>query len=160
MEGAPSKSPIAKVLSTEPPTALPPASLQAISDCPPADPCVFPAQQSPAHTPPAKRLLKSARNVFGLFQQYYAECFPHHDPDKNIVQNDLIDSSPDSPCTLALHDYYPYPNNHLFCWKNSIGTMVKRNCNIASRTLPRSLDIQIFTLMTSLGTTGELSTPS
>jgi len=49
-------------------------------------------------------------NIFGLFWQYYAECFPHHDPDKNIAQNDLIDSLPESPCTLALHDYYPYPN--------------------------------------------------
>ena len=101
-------------IAPKPPTALPLASLQAISDCPLADPRVFPAQQSPVCTPLAKRLLKSVHNVFGLFRQYYTECFLHHDPNKNITQNDLIDSSPDSPCTLAPHDYYPYPNQSYF----------------------------------------------
>jgi hypothetical protein len=97
-------------IAPEPPTALLPASLQVVSDCPWVDPKVIPAQPSPVRISPVKRLLKSARNIFGLFRQYCAARFPDHDPDENIAPNDLIDTSLDSSCIPPRHDYYPYSN--------------------------------------------------
>ena len=54
------------------------------------------------------------RNIFGLFRQYYAARFPDHDPDKNIVPNDLIDMSLDSSYTPPRRNYYPYSNQSSF----------------------------------------------
>src|SRR3984957_9950967 len=82
----------------EPPAALPPASLLTGSQIgtvtsPPftAVP-TLPQALSPVLSP-VGNILKSARNVFGLFRQYNATSFPDHDPNENIVSDDLIDSS-------------------------------------------------------------------
>jgi hypothetical protein len=47
-----------------------------------------------------RRLLKSTRNVFGLFRQYHATQFPDHDPNEHVTLDDLMDTSPD-PAGLA-----------------------------------------------------------
>ena len=60
---------------------------------------------------PVRKILKSTSNVFGLFRQYHAISFPDHDPNENIVSNDLIDSSPD---THPVETYHPYPNQSSF----------------------------------------------
>jgi hypothetical protein len=85
----------------EPPAALPPASTAA-----PTLPQALSAVLSPV-----RKILKSAHNVFGLFRQYYAASFPDHDPNENIVSDDLIDSSPD---TRLVETYHPYPNQSSF----------------------------------------------
>jgi hypothetical protein len=38
-----------------------------------------------------RRILKSLRNAFGLYRQYYAICFLDRDPIENITPNDLTD---------------------------------------------------------------------
>jgi Plavaka transposase len=60
---------------------------------------------------PVRKILKSTSNVFGLFRQYHAISFPDHDPNENIVSDDLIDSSLD---THPVETYHPYPNQSSF----------------------------------------------
>ena len=60
---------------------------------------------------PVRKILKSTCNVFGLFQQYHTTGFPDHNPNENIVSDDLIDSSPN---TLWVETYHPYPNQSSF----------------------------------------------
>ena len=60
---------------------------------------------------PVRKILKSTRNLFGLFREYHATNFPDHDPNENIVSDDLMDSSPD---THPVETYYPYPNQSSF----------------------------------------------
>jgi hypothetical protein len=84
----------------EPPAALPPASVLTGGQIgtvtsPPIT--AAPAQALSHVLSPVRKILKSARNVFGLFRQYHATSFPDHDPNENIVSDDLIDSSPDHP---------------------------------------------------------------
>ena len=55
-----------------------------------------------------RKTLKSSRNMFGLFHQYYVTGFPDHDPGKHIQLNDLHTS------TSLVHDYSPYPNQSAF----------------------------------------------
>jgi hypothetical protein len=77
-----------------------------------------------------RKILKSTRNVFGLFRQYYAARFLYHDPDAYITPGDLneapdlcstpLDHDPVSPgesntstgfsSTPPVHSYGPYPN--------------------------------------------------
>jgi hypothetical protein len=61
-----------------------------------------------------RKLLKSARNKFGLFRQYHATCFPDHDPNENITHEDLMDTSPDTFAGYLADCYQPYPNQTLF----------------------------------------------
>ena len=70
-----------------------------------------PSQQSPAPLSRVRKVLKSARNIFGLFRQYYAARFPDHDPEENITSNNLIDTSPDNS---SAYFYHPYPNQSSF----------------------------------------------
>ena len=83
-------------IEPEPLALLLPPSLQ--SECPEVDlsKSCSPAQQSSmqVHASPARRILKSVPNAFGLYRQYYATHFPDHDPAKNITPNDLTDTSP------------------------------------------------------------------
>jgi hypothetical protein len=59
----------------EPPTPFLPASSHVLSNCPSVDPSMLPAQPSPACISPVKRILNSARNIFGLFPgNYSAMC--------------------------------------------------------------------------------------
>jgi hypothetical protein len=88
----------------EPPPALPPPSLpediQTDSNGPQP-----PSQLSQAPASLADRqVLKSGRNGFGLFRQYFAARFPDHDPGEHIIRNDLIEYPNLSPSV------HPYPN--------------------------------------------------
>ena len=56
-----------------------------------------------------KTILKSARNIYGLFRQYYATQFPDHDPAEKVTQDDLIEFS-----GHLANSYYPYPNQSSF----------------------------------------------
>jgi Plavaka transposase len=109
------------------PAALPPPP----SDSVQPEPIVFPSSQGeslPQEIPPAettgqgpssvlsgvRQILKSARNIFGLFRQYHATRFPEHDPAENIASDDLIDAATDSPSSLTTDSYHPYPNQSSF----------------------------------------------
>jgi len=100
----------------EPPAALPPASMPTVAQIatvtspPVAAAPALPQAASPVPSTIRKKL-KSTHNEFGLFRQYHATSFPDHDPDKNIVLDDLIDSSPDSH---PVETYRPYPNQSSF----------------------------------------------
>lgn len=86
-----------------------------------------PAQRSPSRSPhpepstssqpiPAqvRNVLKSTRDLFGLFRQYYATRFPEHDPDENLTSDDFADISSDTPSSLPVNSYYPYPTQSSF----------------------------------------------
>jgi hypothetical protein len=55
-----------------------------------------------------QKILKSPRNRFGLFRQYYAANFPEHDPDNNVTVTDMMDTFSDHP------SYAPYPSRASF----------------------------------------------
>jgi hypothetical protein len=97
-------------VAPERPAALPPPSLQATSEQTDSNGPQSPPQQSQA---PAslvdRKILKSARNGFGLFRQYFAARFPDHDPAEHITRNDL-NESPELSSTPPVHRYGPYPN--------------------------------------------------
>jgi len=65
---------------------------------------------SPSLAPasPVRKTLKSSRNMFGLFRQYYTTGFLDHNSGKHIQLNDLHTS------TSLVHDYSPYPNQSAF----------------------------------------------
>ena len=85
------------------PAALPPP-LQSTPIPPGPEPATPPSSPSS----PVRKFLTSTRNLFGLFRQYRAICFPEHDPD-NLTSNDLIDPTPSS-----LSAYHPYPTQSSF----------------------------------------------
>jgi hypothetical protein len=103
-------------IEPEPQASLPPPSSQ--SERPETDSGISrsPAQQSSmqVHASPVRRILKSVRNAFGLYRQYYATRFPDHDPAENITPNDLADTSPTLSSNPPAHDYYPYSNESSF----------------------------------------------
>lgn len=88
----------------EPPSSLPPA--------PVVDQATL--HQSPirTHVTRLKRILKSPRNVFGLFRQYFATNFPLHDPDAELAIQDLSDSLEEGDGITE--SYGPYPNHSSF----------------------------------------------
>jgi hypothetical protein len=61
-----------------------------------------------------RKILKSTRNIFGLFRQYHAAHFPEHDPDEIITSDDLMDTSPDPSSSLPADSYQPYPTQSSF----------------------------------------------
>lgn len=68
---------------------------------------------------PAKlrRILKSPRNLFGLFRQYFAAEFPSHDPEAEIVgQRDLSDIVEQTQLFPSINtpELGPYPNTSSF----------------------------------------------
>lgn len=76
---------------------------------------------------PARRILKSPSNVFGLFRQYFSTHFPDHDPDSNTQAVELSDVAADhnkvdiGPSS----QFQPYPNKSAFMlgewyWSNGI----------------------------------------
>jgi hypothetical protein len=105
-----------------PPASLPPPSSQDMLECVStlAEPVASsakvtsPSQQCTASLSRVRKVLKSARNIFGLFRQYYAARFPDHDPEENITSDDLIDASSDDSFTLPVSSYHPYPNQSSF----------------------------------------------
>jgi hypothetical protein len=109
-----------------PPAALPTPSIQVMPD---SNAPHFPSQQRPAPASLVRNILKSTRNVFGLFRQYYAARFPDHDPGAYITLDDLNESpglsstldhdfvppddlnmSTDLSSPPRVHSYGPYPN--------------------------------------------------
>lgn len=66
-----------------------------------------------------RKLLTSPQNIFGLFRQYFAVDFPSHDPEAELVVEDLTDIGDDAgnlptniPTTSGAHG--PYPNGSSF----------------------------------------------
>ena len=98
----------------KPPAALPPASaltaaqIGTVTSPPTTVAPALPQALSPVLSS-VRNILKSARNGFGLFQQYHATSFPDQDPNENM--DDLIDSSRD---THPVETYHPYPNQSSF----------------------------------------------
>jgi hypothetical protein len=58
------------------------------------------------------KILKSTRNIFGLFRQYHATHFPEHDPVENISSDELINTT--SNLSNPTNSYRPYPNHSSF----------------------------------------------
>jgi Plavaka transposase len=108
----------------DPPAALPPAPVYVLpeyaypgSATPPAivpAPAPAPSQEPMPVVSGVRRLLQSARNIFGLFRRYHAIHFPDHDPDGNITSYDLIDSPPHISSSPMVDSYYPYQNQSSF----------------------------------------------
>lgn len=79
-----------------------------------------------------KKILKSPRNIFGLFRQYFAAEFPSHDPDAELVAQDFSDTLEESDHSGILTQtnsgaevYEPYPNYSSFSlgewfWNNGL----------------------------------------
>lgn len=69
-----------------------------------------------------RRILKSPRNIFGLFRQYFAVKFPSHDPEVDLTVEDLSDVIVDrndveivpSNTTSTSGTHGPYPNGSSF----------------------------------------------
>ena len=85
----------------EPPAALPPASVLTGAQIrtvtsPPITAAPALSQALSPVLSPVRKILKSVCNVFGLFQQYHTTGFPDHNPNENILSDDLIDSSPNT----------------------------------------------------------------
>jgi hypothetical protein len=104
--------------------ALPPIS--------PPEPHSWPTSPSQGRhvRPRARDILKSPRNVFGLFRQYRAESFPSHDPDAGLEPLEHSDVLSDAPNINPVHSLpqsmiYPYPNENAFLlgewfWDNCV----------------------------------------
>lgn len=71
------------------------------------------AEQQSAALLPVKKSLRSTRNIFGLFRQYYAERFPEHDPDSYQTLEDLMDA-PLRPMPSPILNFEPYPTRSSF----------------------------------------------
>ncbi|KJA13829.1 hypothetical protein HYPSUDRAFT_99722, partial [Hypholoma sublateritium FD-334 SS-4] len=65
---------------------------------------------------PTRQILKSQRNVFGLFRQYFAVSFPSHDPDSEVQLSDVSHSPSDDDKAEPLPTklFQPYPNKNAF----------------------------------------------
>jgi hypothetical protein len=102
----------------EPRAALPPVPAQAMSECAPStDPATavaLPSSQPLSKVYPVRMIMKSARDKFGLFRQYHASRFPDHDPNDNITQDDLLDTSSDTTFSHPAGSYYTYPTQSSF----------------------------------------------
>jgi hypothetical protein len=104
----------------EPPASLPPAPSQVMPPFGRMETVVSqvtvasPSPEIPAHSSPFRKILKSTRNIFGLFRQYYATHFPNHDPDENQMPDILPNVSPNISSTRGADSYYPYPNQSSF----------------------------------------------
>lgn len=67
-----------------------------------------------------KRILKSPRNPFGLFRQYFGVDFPSHDPEAELTDRDLSDTVEECdgdrlpPTEGGPGVYGPYPNRSSF----------------------------------------------
>jgi hypothetical protein len=120
-----------------------PESLSMLAPAPLVDQPPLPSTPPPlvsnSATPPSpKRLptiasrvgpLRTHRNIFGLFRQYYSEQLPSHDPEEHMDLHDLFDGpvATDSASiqTHSENPYYPYPNRNSFLlgdwnWNSSI----------------------------------------
>ena len=84
---------------------------------------VMPSPAAPSAQAPlsvlsrVRKILKSSRNIFGLFRQYHATHFPEHDPDQNIAVDEMDtnpDMNPDTSSTPPIDTYHPYPNQTSF----------------------------------------------
>lgn len=63
-----------------------------------------------------RQILKSPRNIFGLFRQYHATDFPAHDPER-VAEKPALSTQDDSnalPESSSAPSFYPYPNRSSF----------------------------------------------
>lgn len=81
-----------------------------------------------------RKVLKSPRNIFGLFRQYFATEFPSHDPEAELTPHDFSDMAEDRNipellptlnATSTMEAYGPYPNGSSFAlgewfWNTSV----------------------------------------
>jgi hypothetical protein len=104
--------------------SLPPAGYQ------PSVPSDFPSSSAPLPSPLASaasgpntsltsrilQVLRTPRNIFGLFRQYRADKLPSHDPEELVGFRDLQDGP--TSCDQSLQNldsiFYPYPNENSF----------------------------------------------
>lgn len=92
-----------------------------------------PLQRSSLHTCLSKvgrRVLKSPRNLFGLYRRFFGDKFPSHDPDTELSTHDLSDVIVNdetiglpAPALEGTGRYGPYPNHSAFAlgewfWNN------------------------------------------
>jgi hypothetical protein len=72
------------------------------------------------------RFIRSARNIFGLLREFFADRLPSHDPDELVSledlrntpvtssSDDLISPSAESPVAQSPSALYPFPNKSSF----------------------------------------------
>lgn len=105
------------LLAALPPSLLPPTSVLATppSALPLPSTSTLPKSSTPLSSALSRvrKILKSTRNLFGLYRQYHATQFPEHDPDENVTFDDLMDTSADSSSSLPV-SYSPYPTESSF----------------------------------------------
>jgi hypothetical protein len=103
--------------SLPPPSQPPPDLTEIRTTTPPLAPQEQPPssarQGSPSISDRVKKILKSARNSFGLFRQYYSSSFPQHDPD-NLTSDELTDTTDPKLPPSSSAQYHPYPNQSSF----------------------------------------------
>lgn len=117
-----------------PPAGLPPQHVS--TPIVAAVPHSAPAEEteSGSGAPAPKRFVDSSKNAFGVFRRFFRGSFPSHDPDSEIVPEDLHDASecpPSDGCRQtssfpsqfpATQPYHPYPNKssyNLGRWQNN-----------------------------------------
>ncbi|TDL13905.1 hypothetical protein BD410DRAFT_868650 [Rickenella mellea] len=96
----------------EPPTALRSRVLEgSASEIPVSEPI-------PSNN---RQVIKSLRNKFGIYRQYYATQLPDHDPNEHVKFADMVDVPTDASLTeasLTPNTYGPYPNESSFLLGN------------------------------------------
>ena len=70
-----------------------------------------PTPKSPTHS---RQILRSHRNAFGLFREYFAVNFPFHDPEELVTMSDLSDVPDPSADPANGPSFGPYPNENSF----------------------------------------------
>ena len=113
----------------ERPAALPPPSALAILSESPEITHSLPEPHEPldtlpdlhvlhCHTQELRRVLRSPKNLFGLFRQYHATVFPSHDPDEHVFPEEIADLVDEPTPTKPDQDedtaYAPYLNRSSF----------------------------------------------
>jgi hypothetical protein len=93
---------------------MPPNPLAALPPQAPPPPAVEPMVPSPSMPSLTRKILKSTRNIFGLFRQYHASDFPEHDPDENLTPEDLMDAISKTLPGPPMDSFHPYPNRSAF----------------------------------------------
>lgn len=69
--------------------------------------------------PSIQQFFKSPRNIFGLSRTYFGHVPLDHDPEQNILPNDLVDSSSHEPLEplpddTGIQKFHPYPNRNSY----------------------------------------------
>ena len=96
---------------------------------PEGPPCILPSLITHPHQSPAdegttpspslyhriRHIFTTERNIFGLSRRYEASDPPSHDPEENVVLNELSDIPSNPPASDSPSpSFYPYPNHNSF----------------------------------------------